>query len=352
MKRFRIFNILSFTAILFITISCFNDSPKSALLEYLDAKYSSNYEQAYSKLSSEDKSIKSLEEFTSENNQKALLSIINALSNTITYEVISVTVENNTAFAVIETDIPDSEKMIGELMGSFFSKMFDKDFDENEMMHLVEEKFKDKEIPMTKKTDTINLVKEKVGWFVFLDWKTKKIEQEKREKVKYLLSEAEELLEEKKLYGAIAKYEQILELDSKIVEAKEGIEETNLEIQVLEEKQNYIDNIELYDLKASYHKTYIDGNMPGVTFKLRNKGAKTLNEVEVTVYFKDENGSVIYEENYYPVLVSKYSFNDKKPLKPNYVWSMGKGKFYKVENVPSEWKTGAVSAKITNIEFK
>jgi hypothetical protein len=74
--------------------------------------------------------------------------------------------------------------------------------------------------------------------------------------------------------------------------------------------------------------------------------------VEVTVYFKDVNDAIIFEEDFLPVLVSDYSFNDNKPLKPNYVWSIGRGKYYPVEEVPSEWKYGSVSAKITDIEFE
>ena len=110
-------------------------------------------------------------------------------------------------------------------------------------------------------------------------------------------------------------------------------------------------SIELYDLKAKYYKTYLDKHVPGVEFKIRNKGNRVLNKVEVTVYFDDEGGNTIAEESYTPVLVSKYSFRDNKPLKPNYVWQQERGKFYKADSVPSEWKEGAVAAKITDIEF-
>ena len=109
----------------------------------------------------------------------------------------------------------------------------------------------------------------------------------------------------------------------------------------------------LYGLKAKYYTTYLEEKIPGVEFKLKNQGDRILKEVEVTVYFKDANGTIIAEEDYHPVLVTKYSFSsDNKPLKPNYVWQMERGKFYKAKSVPSEWKAGAVSAKITNIEFE
>ena len=70
------------------------------------------------------------------------------------------------------------------------------------------------------------------------------------------------------------------------------------------------------------------------------------------MYFKDAKGNVIAEETYYPVLVSEFSFGrDNKPLKPNYIWQLERGKFYRADSVPDEWKEGAVSAKITDIEF-
>lgn len=170
--------------------------------------------------------------------------------------------------------------------------------------------------------------------------------------IRALLAEAEELKKSKKLHGAVEKYEQILELDSELVEAKKGLQETQTEIELFAEKQAYIHNVVLYDLKAKYHRTYLDERVPGVEFKLRNKGTRTLNEVEVTVYFKNAAGIVIAEEDYHPVLVTEYSFSsDSKSLKPNYIWQMEKDHFYQAKSVPTEWKEGAVSAKITNIEF-
>ncbi|MGA7985240.1 MAG: hypothetical protein WCA01_08690, partial [Burkholderiales bacterium] len=87
-------------------------------------------------------------------------------------------------------------------------------------------------------------------------------------------------------------------------------------------------------------------------FKLRNKGTRSLRKVEVTVYFQDASGAVIAEQEYNPVLVTKYSFgDDNKPLRPNYIWQLERGKFYQAKSVPTEWKEGAVKAKITDIEF-
>ncbi len=118
-------------------------------------------------------------------------------------------------------------------------------------------------------------------------------------------------------------------------------------------KNAYISkHLELYDVQARYMDSLLDGKVPGVLFKIRNKGEKSLDKVEVTVYFKDSTGSVIAEEEYLPVFVSEYSFSgDNKPLKPGYVWQMESGKFYSAKSVPTEWREGYIEARITDIRF-
>ncbi len=120
-----------------------------------------------------------------------------------------------------------------------------------------------------------------------------------------------------------------------------------------ERKASYIaEHVELYDVKASYMDSLLDGRVPGVLFKLKNTGDVTLDMVEVTFYFRDESGATIAEENFHPVLVSAYSFSgDNDPLKPGYVWQMERGKFYTAKSVPSEWAEGNVEAKVTDIRF-
>lgn len=119
------------------------------------------------------------------------------------------------------------------------------------------------------------------------------------------------------------------------------------------EKNEYIaQNLTLYDLEARYRQSLLDGRVPGVTFKIKNKGNRTLNEVKVRVVFQDAAGKNIAEEEYYPVLVSESGFgSDNKPLRPNYVWSGKSDEFYTAKSLPSEWKSGAATASIVDIEF-
>jgi hypothetical protein len=137
----------------------------------------------------------------------------------------------------------------------------------------------------------------------------------------------------------------------------EAIEETNASLneareQETKEEKEYIDSyLELYDIEASYRESMLDGTVPGVLFKIRNTGTRTLNKVKVVVYFKDASGNVIAEEDYFPVLITDFSFNDDKPLKPNYVWSMEQNRFYTAKSVPTEWEEGSVEVEITEIAF-
>lgn len=118
------------------------------------------------------------------------------------------------------------------------------------------------------------------------------------------------------------------------------------------EEAAYINqNLRLYDLKAKYYDSMLDGRVPGVDFKIQNNGNRTLNNVTVRVVFYDPAGHPISEEEYNPVIVSEYSIGDNTPLRPHYIWQQESDKFYEAKNVPSEWSEGKVSATITDIEF-
>ena len=118
------------------------------------------------------------------------------------------------------------------------------------------------------------------------------------------------------------------------------------------EEAAYIRNhLKVYSLDARYFDSLLDGRVPGVDFKIKNDGNRTLNEVKVKVVFYDDQDKAIGEEEYYPVLVTSSGFGDNTPLRPNYIWQQESGQFYTAKSVPSEWKTGKVSATVADIEF-
>lgn len=113
------------------------------------------------------------------------------------------------------------------------------------------------------------------------------------------------------------------------------------------------ENLDLYDFQAKYMNSALDGRVPGVTFKIKNKGDRTLERIKVVVLFKDKSGSVIAEDSYTPVLVSPYSVSSSnKPLKAGYIWQQEQGRFYTAKSVPTEWEEGSAEANITEIRFQ
>lgn len=320
------------------------------LNNYLDAKLKGRSEEAYGYISTEDKAVKSLGEYKSDNDIKDNPLAALMVSN-VKFKVTKLTESGSTANANVEVTLPDMSVMLKDMMAAALNSAFGGK-DKAEIEKLLAKKYETAAIPTTTENKEFHLIKEKDGWKVFLNLKAIKSEKERNDKISALMAEAEKLKKSKKLPSAIKKYEEVLALNGEMVEAKEAINESNKEISIIKEKQAYLDKVVLYGLRAKYYETYLEKKAPGVEFKIKNNGNRTLKEVQVTVYFKDSKGTVIFEKKYYPVHVSEYSFSDNnKPLKPNYIWQMERGKFYTADSVPSEWKEGAVSAQITNIDF-
>lgn len=349
----RIMSILVSLLLAFVIVGCDKiselnqPSAKDVLSSYLDASLKSRSEDAYGYVSTEDKAVKNLSEYKSETD-KTDNPFAAVIVSSVSYKVLKVTESGSTAIADVEITLPDMSVMFKDLMGAAFSSALGGK-GKAEIEKSIAKKYESGEVPKTTKNEEFHLLKEKDGWKVFLDWKAKKADKEKADKVASLLSDAEELRKSKKLHGAIKKYEEVLTLNSEMVEAKKGLSETNHEIESFKEKQAYIKKVALKNFKVSEGKKYGFGKaVPSVFGTIVNNGDRTLKEVEITVYFLNDKGVVIGEEDFYPVLVSEYSYgSDNKPLKPNYVKDFG----YSVEDyAPSSWSKKA-KAKITDIEF-
>jgi len=136
----------------------------------------------------------------------------------------------------------------------------------------------------------------------------------------------------------------VLPSSSEKVEASEKTKDLDEGIENIGEKQAYINKVRIINLKAT--ETIPEGL--GVSGIIRNLGNRTLNKVEITIYFLDKDGWPIFEETYSPVWVSEYSFGtSNKPLNPDYSRRFG----YSIDDVPSDWAK-KVKAKITDIRFE
>jgi hypothetical protein len=167
-------------------------------------------------------------------------------------------------------------------------------------------------------------------------------------KISSLIKEARELERKKDYAQASTKVVSALNIDPTNEDAVEY--SAKLEEIIAKEKaiQDYIPNVEIIDFNARYFDSYSYGKVPGVQFGVKNNGNKSLKRVEIIVYFYDDNGNAIYEENYVPI--SEYSYDGLSELKPNYIERMEKDKFYRVKGLGAEW-SGKANAVISEIEF-
>jgi hypothetical protein len=136
----------------------------------------------------------------------------------------------------------------------------------------------------------------------------------------------------------------VLPSSSEKVEASEKTKDLDDRIENIGEKQAYINKVRIINLKAT-EKIPERIEVSGI---IRNLGNRTLNKVEIIIYFLDKDGMPIFEETYSPVWVSEYSFGtSNKPLKPNYSRRFG----YSIDDVPSDWAK-KIKAEITDIRFE
>ena len=351
-----------FLAISVFIMGCNNpllkNGPDKVMLQYLDALNSGRFKESYLLLSNEDRTVKLINDYVNEKEKERETEVAKIIASNTKYSVVDTLVIDNSAACEVKFIRPDVEKVMGEIIGAAFKSAFSKEKTPSPEK-ILSEKFRDGELPTKIERVNFNLIQENGNWRLYLDLKSRKNREIERQKKEALLDEANKLKSSGNLVAAKGKYNEVLKLDSKEVRASRGLDSVSEEEiklankrALLEEKQAYVDKVILSDLEGSYHKTYLKDRVAGVNFKLRNTGNRTLKEVEVTVYFLDANQKVIFEEDYHPVLVTKFSFGDDKPLKPGYIWQMEEGKFYKAEKVPDEWEEGFVTGKITNIEFE
>lgn len=177
-------------------------------------------------------------------------------------------------------------------------------------------------------------------------------EEAERRNVNSLKKEAQELLKSNKFEAALAKYKIMSEISSGVEGAEIGIQKTTKAMKVFTEKMNYMGKVEITEFLAKRIDTYLKKDVPAVRISLKNKGDRSIDKIKITVYFQDKDGNTIFEEDFHPVLVSRYSFSgDNKPLKPGYVKEMEKDKYYTLDSALSDWKVGKAIAKVVDIEF-
>lgn len=175
---------LSFT-LMFIFAGCnfFGPSPKDVLTKYLNGYYKGNCGETYALLSAKDRNFKNQKEYDAEFNDNPFAKIF---AGKISFNIKEIKVKGNNAEATVEITGPDMSKAAADLMGIAFASAFGGKKDAKEMDKLITEKFKDKTLPTTTVTQTYDLIKDKDGWRVFLNWEGQKKSQESSEQATQL----------------------------------------------------------------------------------------------------------------------------------------------------------------------
>ena len=111
----------------------------------------------------------------------------------------------------------------------------------------------------------------------------------------------------------------------------------------------YIDNfVKIIEIESTTNfNGLITSDTDAIKFAIKNLGDRTLNRVEVKVYFFNDLDNIFYEEKYIPVSTSRY-FDSDEPLKPNYTHRMSG--WYTLDNLGTEW-SGKIKVEVSNITF-
>ena len=323
--------IIPMVMVAIATLFCSCGSSKSAdtVSKYLKAESSCDYETAYSLLSNSDKQVKSLASYKEEESSEFGLLFNEIVRKSTVFKILDSNENDNSAIVNVEITQDDYSSVVSEMLGAAFTGASSDDLAKKV------EKYKGN-APKKTNTKVYNLIKENGQWVIFFDW-------EKEVKIKELTEEAKKLEKDGDLETLVAKYDEILILDASNAEI---LSKKNAVV----EKINYMSSVSVYDFNSRYYEQYFGGKDAGVVFKVKNNGNKELKKVRLTVYFKDASGNIIHEDYFTPI--SEYSWNDNsKSLKPNRIWQMESGHYYKADNVPSEWKEGSAEIKVTDIEF-
>ncbi|MEE9913258.1 MAG: hypothetical protein K4571_16225 [Deltaproteobacteria bacterium] len=338
MKKAFLFFVFCLAVMTFFYTGCsIGTDPQKVISMYLDDLYHGNSEKAYSLLSSRDKAVRSLQEFSGGKAESNAMR--KAFSNKITFKIKDVKITGDKALARVDVTAPDLSGAIGEVFATALSQAFvGSKPDDKAMEKTLTEKMKENNLPTTTTTEQFDLVKEADGWRVYMGW-------ENEQKIKQLMTEAEKFDKQKKFTEAKSKYSEILALSPRNNEAPNKIKDLDDKIIKYKEKQAYFPNIEIRDVRIG--KSILDE--VGVFGEIKNKGDKSLKKVEITTYCLDKDGKTVFEKTYHPILVTESSFGlgGNKPLKPNYGEQFG----YKLNDAPSDW-SGQVRVEVTDLEFE
>jgi tetratricopeptide (TPR) repeat protein len=323
-------------------------------LSYVKNSKNLDFNLAYELLSEEDKNVLSKEDYTKFKEPEVMMEIAKAVALQSEYKIKETSIEEKSANVIVEISSPDYSFLFQSIVASAFRSAFDTSKEtDNQLEDFskdVSKLIEDGDVPKQIIDQSIQLVLENNEWKVSEGLKVAYQKSINTKKVDELLSIASSLDKKKKYSEAINTYKEILSIDDSNTDAISSMKKVEGKLAEQKIKQDYINKIEIFDFIATRINTYSSKNVPAVRFAIRNNGNRSLDEVEVTVYFYDGNDNAIFEEKYYPILVSSYSLNNTGSLKPNYIKRQKENNYYTIDELGPEW-LGKADAIVSDLRF-
>ena len=315
----------------------FSDSPKEVVTKYLNAIHENHFQESWEYVSDADHAQVDKEDYLNFNAKQSQDPVNVFIRKHSTWSVGEQTITGDTAKVDVKWSRPNSEwvaKISVDVITDPDPR--DKDFpSEERAARKLKRLASTGDIPMDHRSESVKLIKDNGKWRLSLGWVD-------GQKVNALIKQGDEAFARGDFDQAKQAYNQANEIDPTNYGADEGLKKIR--------EAAYVDKIKFLTFKAAYFQSG-DRTVPGVVYSFKNTGDKTLSHVVVTVYFKDKDGNTISEHEYYPVVALGAGISGDKPLKPGYIWSTERGKFYRADDVPPQWKEGAAEIKVTTLEF-
>lgn len=356
-------NIFIVALCFMLVISCAESKPKipdpsDTAISYVKATTSFDFNLVYDLLYSEDRNYISKNnyiDFKIPNDEilygldETAFEIRKIISAQAQYSIKEKVINESFANVVITISAPDYSSLIEKIMMQAFKNAFNSENNDNSDS-ILEELVGDQELPRSITEKSVELILENNEWKIIENVEKAYENSQLDKKIDKLLTEAAELEKKKKYVESINNYKEVLSIDASNVKAQSSINVIEKELAEQAIKQDYINNIEIFEFEAKRIDTYLNKNIPAVRFAIKNNGNRSLDKVEITVYFYDWDDNPIFEETYLPVLVSEYSFSNNDPLKPNYIRRQKSGEYYTIDQLGPEW-SGKANAIVSDIRF-
>ncbi len=148
------------------------DGPQGTLIQYLDASYRFDLEEAYRHISSKDKAVRS---FTEYRRRREMLreTLAGTFAGKFSYQVQTVDAQDSVAEVTVKIQASDFLGRLGDFASTAFVSILGM-WDGRSFDSAPVKKYKTGKMLMAASAKKFKLLKESDGWKVFLGWKTEK----------------------------------------------------------------------------------------------------------------------------------------------------------------------------------